>query len=123
VLLLFSTLARGLVVIPADAKLTFRQIADDWSSEIVPIDSARRERREREILDTLIEAWWLREIVGHSGTNRLDQLRKLFQAFGDEIVFELAGTGPSLKIECHGGAPGRRLTLSVPSGDHSTKKR
>src|SRR5690349_1327226 len=99
----------------ADEILTFTQIADYWASEVVPAEKALRERRELQILDLLVAAWWLGEIVCQSHWRRLDELRSLFNWFGDDICFELDdGSFPPTKIERPRFPSGTRLFIRVP---------
>ena len=100
----------------AKPALSFGEISDYWSREISPPASSK------ELLDTLVSAWWLGELRGDSVTPRLKLLKIMFTSmYRDDlgIVFIVGdGAGPrpvelpdgSLKVDL-------RPQIRVPSSN------
>ena len=95
-------------------RLPISQIADFWASEIAPGDTKLRERREVDIRDLLVSAWWLGELVGTARRNRLSMLTSLYKTWNDEISFTLPGR---YQRPIHKHLGGSRIWVTVPDVD------
>ena len=95
-------------------RLSMSQIADFWASEIATGDVKLRERREVNIRDLLVSAWWRGELVGATRRTRLDFLKSLYVTFDDEITFVLPGKGHRAIKKQEGST---RIWVTVPSVD------
>jgi hypothetical protein len=98
-------------------RLSISQIADYWASEIVIGDSKLRDRREINICDLLVSAWWRGELTGMTRRTRMEILKSLFPNWDDEISFLLPGKWQKRINKREGGI---RLWLTVPNADANT---
>jgi hypothetical protein len=83
-------------------RLPFLEIADFWSREIIPRAS------HKELLALLESAWWQGELKGNSALNRLQLLRKMFDARREpdmqSVVFVTPNdAGPPIENPLAGG--------------------
>jgi hypothetical protein len=116
--LLFAQPGYEVVLFPVNSDhLSIRQIADYWASEIVRGDSALRDRRETEICDLLVAAWWRGELVGKGPHTRLFLLISLWNHDGSISFQEAKVRWPKTLKRAEDGW---RISLPVPNGDTKT---
>ena len=103
--------------ISSEQTLRFIDIANYWSGEIKPRVPPRTLR------DTLIKAWWRRELVAANEPSRVHLLRGLHSECADHIAFVIPGTPepPCSRALDDGGVEVFRLVrVPLPSAQSDT---
>ena len=103
----------------AKATLSFLEISDYWSREIVPPASSN------ELLDTLVSAWWLGELRGDFVRSRLEYLKTMFTSKDRDnlgIIFIVGDDAGLPAVELPGGflKVDVRPTIRLPSSNIET---